>query len=126
MGGVDTTLRYSQRVLLKAMKHGSFDVVGSDSLSSAHRCLSIFDEKTAVDATDCRRQKNGHFFSEINAVDVSTGKTSEMAPSVPDCVGDSLDIPSFLQVANRKVPYHPDRQCPLGPGGEGDSLDDLK
>ena len=100
------------------------DILPSNRRSPCHD--SIFDEKTAVDATDCRRQKNGHFFSEINAVDVSTGKTSEMAPSVPDCVGDSLDIPSFLQVANRKVPYHPDRQCPLGPGGEGDSLDDLK
>ena len=35
---------------------------------------------------------------------------------------DDLDIPPFLQVANRKVPL--DRKPALGP--EGDSLDDLK
>src|SRR5215831_14475223 len=100
------------------------DILPSNRRSPCHN--SIFDEKTAVDATDCRRQKNRHFFSEINAVNVSTGKTSEITPSAAAADGDSLDIPSFLQVANRKVPYRPDRQCPLGPGGEGDSLDDLK
>jgi hypothetical protein len=35
-------------------------------------------------------------------------------------------IPDFLQVANRKLPFNPDRQCPLGPGGPDDTLDDFK
>ena len=38
--------------------------------------------------------------------------------------GGDLTLPAFLEVANRKLPF--DRLCPLGPGGEGDSLDDFK
>src|SRR5215475_6858575 len=36
---------------------------------------------------------------------------------------DDLAIPAFLD-RNRK--QDPDRLCPLGPGGDGDSLDDLQ
>jgi hypothetical protein len=43
----------------------------------------------------------------------------------PDSAGSAPPIPDFLQVHNRKLPYDPDRQCPLGPGGEDDSLDDF-
>jgi len=90
-------------------------------------CLSpcndyTFGQKTAVDQDNGRRDKNGHFSSGINTVNGSTGKTSEIAPSAPNDAGDNLDIPPFLQVANRKVPI--DRKPALGP--EGDSLDDLQ
>ncbi len=79
-------------------------------------------EKTAVHGEGRGREKIDGFSNEINAVNVWTGKTSEKAPSPPNCVDDALDIPSFLRVANRKVPL--DRRPALGP--EGDSLDDLK
>ena len=97
----------------------------SNILPSA--CLSpcndyTFGQKTAVGQDSGRRDKNGHFSSGINTVTGSTGKTSEIAPSAPNDAGDNLDIPPFLQVANRKVPL--DRKPALGP--EGDSLDDLK
>jgi Protein of unknown function (DUF3631) len=90
-------------------------------------CLSLcndytFGQKTAVGQDSGRRDKNGHFSSGINTVTGSTGKTSEIAPSAPNDAGDNLDIPPFLQVANRKVPL--DRKPALGP--EGDSLDDLQ
>jgi Protein of unknown function (DUF3631) len=90
-------------------------------------CLSpcndyTFGQKTAVGQDSGRRDKNGHFSSGINTVTGSTGKTSEIAPSAPNDAGDNLDIPPFLQVANRKVPL--DRKPALGP--EGDSLDDLQ
>jgi len=80
-----------------------------------------FAEKTAVHQDNGGREKNGHFSSEINAVDGSTGETPEVAPFPPDAVDDGHDIPSSLEVANRKVPL--DRRPALGP--EGDSLDDL-
>jgi putative DNA primase/helicase len=97
----------------------------SNILPSA--CLSpcndyTFGQKTAVGQDSGRRDKNGHFSSGINTVTGSTGKTSEIAPSAPNDAGDNLDIPPFLQVANRKVPL--DRKPALGP--EGDSLDDLQ
>jgi Protein of unknown function (DUF3631) len=38
--------------------------------------------------------------------------------------GVTEGIPDFLQVANRKLPFDPDRRPALGP--EGDSLDDLR
>jgi hypothetical protein len=93
----------------------------------------IFDENSAVEGEGFRREKNGHFSSEINAVDVSTGKTAEIGPlsSFSDLgepwgpfsrwPEDGLDIPPSLQVANRKVSL--DRRPALGP--EGDSLDDF-
>jgi uncharacterized protein DUF3631 len=40
-----------------------------------------FAEKTAVDGEGRQREKNGHFSSEVNAVNGSTGKTSEIPPS---------------------------------------------
>jgi len=60
-----------------------------------------FAEKTAVDAGGHQREKNGHFSSEINAVNTSTGKTSEIAPSAPDepsapLSDDDLGIPVDL------------------------------
>jgi hypothetical protein len=72
-------------------------------------CLSpcndyTFGQKTAVDQDGGRRDKNGHFSSGINTVNGSAGKTSEIAPSAPNDAGDNLEIPPFLQVANRKVP----------------------
>jgi Protein of unknown function (DUF3631) len=53
----------------------------SDILPSKRRSPSndsVFAQKTAVDTDSVRRQKNGHFSSEINAVDVSTGKTGQI------------------------------------------------
>jgi hypothetical protein len=86
---------------------------------------SDFAEKTAVDVGGHQREKNGHFSSEINAVNASTGKTAEIGPTLSfSAPPDPGPLPAFLEVANRKIPF--DRQCPLGPGGEGDSLDDLK
>jgi len=97
----------------------------SDILPSTRRppCDDYaFAEKAAVGQDNGRREKNGHFSSEINAVDGSTGETSEIAPSSPDAADDGLGIPEFLQVANRKLTF--DRRPALGP--EGDSLDDLQ
>jgi hypothetical protein len=75
-------------------------------------------ENFAVDGGDGGREKNGHFCSEINAVDGWTGKTPKIGPWGPH---DGLDIPAFLNRSLKSA----DRQCPLGPGGDGDSLDDL-
>jgi hypothetical protein len=59
-----------------------------------------------------------------------TPRQQARSPSVQDKPSDRPvpddGLPAFLQVANRKVPFDPNRQCPLGPGGEGDSLDDFK
>src|SRR5262249_27331426 len=88
-----------------------------------------FAEKTAVHGEGGGREKIGHFSSEINAVDGWTGKTSETAPSASDDVdasSDDLNIPAFLDRRhNGKNVTPPDRQCQLGPGGDGDSLDDF-
>jgi hypothetical protein len=84
-------------------------------------------EKTAVHGEGCEREKNGRNSNEINAVNGRTGATAPWGPfSRFPRADDDLDIPECLLVANRKVPFDPDRQCPLGPGGEGDSLDDLR
>jgi hypothetical protein len=87
---------------------------------------SDFAEKSAVHQDNGEREKNGHFSSEINAVNTSTRKTPEIAPWGPFSpyprADDGLDIPECLLVANRKVPL--DRRPALGP--EGDSLDDLR
>jgi hypothetical protein len=84
-------------------------------------------EKFAVNRGAARRQKNGGFANEINELDGLTGKTPDpSALSLSSVPGDSFDagpFPDFLRVENRKVPL--DRLCPLGPGGDGDSLDDL-
>src|SRR5262249_24342004 len=58
---------------------------------------------------------------------------SSIVPDVPDvplvrgnrgeAPGDDLAIPAFLDRSRKQVP---DRLCPLGPGGDGDSLDDFK
>ena len=53
---------------------------------------------------------------KTSATDPERGNGGE-APS------DDLAIPAFLD-RNRK--QDPDRLCPLGPGGDGDSLDDLQ
>ena len=45
-----------------------------------------FAEKTAVHQNDGEREKIWHFSSEINAVNGRTGKTSKIAPSVPEAV----------------------------------------
>jgi hypothetical protein len=109
------------------------DILPSKRRSHCHD--SIFAEKTAVEATgDVRREKNGRFSNEINAVDVSTGETLEIAPVPPaepsaslsddDAGGqpdDILDIPRFLDPRPAAVPH--DRRPALGP--PGDSLDDL-
>jgi len=87
-----------------------------------------FGEKTAVDGGGGRRQKNGHFSSEIKAVDGSTGRYPEIAPSsqIPAISAPSVDDhlePDFLgRTSVREVP--PDRRPALGP--PGDSLDDLR
>jgi uncharacterized protein DUF3631 len=87
-----------------------------------------FGEKTAVDGGADRRQKNGHFSSEIKAVDGSTGRYPEIAPSsqipaISAPFDDQLDIPDFLRRTSvREV--SPDRRPALGP--TGDSLDDLQ
>src|SRR5262249_52595318 len=56
----------------------------SDILPSTRRSPSndyAFAQKTVVHQHDDGRDKNGHFPSETNAVDVWTGKTSDIAPS---------------------------------------------
>src|SRR5215472_8919501 len=62
-----------------------------------------FSEKTAVHGEGCEREKNGHFPSEINAVNAWTGKTAKISPtlsfSAPRGPGP---LPAFLEVANRK------------------------
>jgi len=85
-----------------------------------------FAEKTAVHQDAGGREKNWHFSSEINAVYGWTGKTPEIDPSVPDAADDGLNLPALLdRRPNGKNVTAPDRQCPLGPGGDGDSLDDI-
>ena len=73
--------------------------------------------------------------SKRNTPSERNGKSSigsSIVPDVPDvplvrgngegAPGDDLAIPAFL---DRSRKQDPDRLCPLGPGGEGDSLDDL-
>src|SRR5262249_11205260 len=81
---------------------GQRGVPDSDILPSTRRppCNDYtFAEKTAVDQDNGRREKNGHFSFEINAVDGSTGKTSEIAPWGPFSrwPHDGLALPEFLR-----------------------------
>jgi len=91
-------------------------------------------EKSAVDEGGHQREKICHLSNEINAVDGSTGETAKIGPTLSsDPWGafsrwpeDGLDLPASLDRrynGNNVTPL--DRQCPLGPGGDGDSLDDL-
>jgi hypothetical protein len=74
--------------------------------------------------------------SKRNTPSERNGKSSigsSIVPDVPDvplvrgnggeAPSDDLAIPAFLERCREQ---DPDRLCALGPGGEGDSLDDLK
>jgi hypothetical protein len=64
--------------------------------------------------------------------DVHPPENASNTPTVPvngnggNGAGRDDGIPWNLLVENRKQPFDLDRACPLGPGGAGDSLDDLK
>jgi hypothetical protein len=75
----------------------------------------LFNTPTAETALTAQTPQEG----EVSAVSAVSATPSVDMPAGSNGSG----IPSFLQVANRKVPL--DRQCLLGPGGEGDTLDDL-
>jgi Protein of unknown function (DUF3631) len=85
---------------------------------------SAFDDFSPVQPKSAVQEENAEKFNENNALYGCTGNGApgggerDVSPA-PD---DGLDIPSFLRVANRKVPL--DRRPALGP--PGDSLDDLK
>ena len=116
-----------ERYLTPEKREGGPD---SDILPSTRRppCNDYtFGEKTAIDKDNGRREKNWHFSSEINAVDGSTGKTSEIDPSADFNGSDPGPIPDCLVRAPKvaRPPAPPDadldirhNKSALGPPGD--------
>jgi hypothetical protein len=81
---------------------------------------------SATDGADGKRnsppERNGIISTKSNTV-ADVADVALVRGNGGEAPSDDLAIPAFLD-RNRK--QDPDRLCPLGPGGDGDSLDDLQ
>jgi hypothetical protein len=81
---------------------------------------------SATDVADGKRnsppERNGNISTKSSIV-VDVADVALMRGNGGEAPGDDLAIPAFL---DRSRKQDPDRLCPLGPGGDGDSLDDFK
>ena len=80
---------------------------------------------SATDVADSKRnsppERNGNISTKSSIV-VDVADVALVRGNGGEAPGDDLDIPAFLDRSRKQDPH---RLCPLGPGGDGDSLDDL-